>query len=54
MKTTRCFEEQVLRKCLYLKRAWCEKALEEPAYYDTQPEDDRMRYYSETDSLYIQ
>ncbi len=45
MKTTRYFEEQILRKRPYLKRAWCEKALEEPAYYDIQAEDDRMRFY---------
>jgi len=27
MKTTRYFEEQVLRKRSYLKREWCKKAL---------------------------
>lgn len=29
MKTTRYFEEQVLRKRSYLKREWCERALRE-------------------------
>jgi hypothetical protein len=27
MKTTRYFEEQVLRKRAYLQRVWCERAL---------------------------
>jgi hypothetical protein len=30
MKTTRYFEEQVLRKRPYLKREWCELALQNP------------------------
>ncbi len=29
MKTTRYFEEQVLRKRPYLQREWCEQALTE-------------------------
>ena len=29
MKTTRYFEEQVLRKRSYLQREWCERALRE-------------------------
>lgn len=45
MKTTRYFEEQVLRKRPYLKRSWCEKALIAPAHYDIQPEDERMRFW---------
>ena len=44
MKTTRYFEEQVLRKRPYLRREWCERALEEPEYSDIQ-EDDRIRYW---------
>ena len=45
MKTTPYFEEQVLRKRPYLKRSSCEKALIEPAHYDIQPEDKRMRFW---------
>lgn len=44
MKTTRYFEEQVLRKRPYLKREWCRQALQEPVYYEVQEEDGRMRY----------
>ena len=44
MKTTRYFEEQVLRKRSYLKRSWCEQAVATPAHYDVQ-EDGRMRYW---------
>ncbi len=42
MKTTRYFEEQVLRKRPYLQREWCERALREPVYLEIQP-DDRIR-----------
>jgi hypothetical protein len=45
MKTTRYFEEQVLRKRPYIRRKWCRQALDEPLYYDIQPEDDRIRYW---------
>ncbi len=45
MKTTRYFEEQVLRKRPYLRREWCQSALDEPLHYDIQPEDDRIRYW---------
>lgn len=44
MKTTRYFAEQVLRKRPYLKREWCEQALDQPLYYEIQP-DDRIRYW---------
>jgi hypothetical protein len=44
MKTTRYFEEQVLRKRPYLKREWCEFALREPYRTETQP-DGRIRYW---------
>jgi len=30
MRTTRYFEEQILRKRPYLRREWCERALREP------------------------
>ena len=45
MKTTRYFEEQALRKRPYLKREWCQLALDNPAYYEIQPDDDRIRYW---------
>ena len=44
MKTTRYFEEQVLRKRPYLKREWCEKALSEPVKRQVQP-DGRIRFW---------
>jgi hypothetical protein len=44
MKTTRYFEEQVLRKRPYIQREWCERALKEPARIETQP-DGRYRYW---------
>ena len=44
MKTTRYFEEQVLRKRPYIKRQWCEQALREPVRREIQP-DGRVRYW---------
>jgi len=44
MKTTRYFQEQVLRKRKYLKLEWIERALQEPVHVEMQP-DDRFRYY---------
>jgi hypothetical protein len=44
MKTTRYFEEQVLRKRPYLRREWCERALTAPLRREVQP-DDRIRYW---------
>lgn len=44
MKTTRYFEERVLRKRPYLQREWCEKALRQPVHRDVQP-DGRVRYW---------
>jgi hypothetical protein len=44
MKTTRYFEEQVLRKRPYLKREWCEQALLHPLRREVQP-DSRVRYW---------
>jgi hypothetical protein len=44
MKTTRYFEEQVLRKRPYLQREWCAQALREPVKRETQP-DGRVRYW---------
>ena len=44
MKTTRYFEEQVLRKRPYIKRAWCKQALTKPLRRETQP-DGRIRHW---------
>jgi hypothetical protein len=44
MKTTRYFEEQVLRKRAYLKREWCERALREAVRREVQP-DGRIRHW---------
>ena len=44
MKTTRYFEEQVLRKRPYLKREWCELALQNPVRRIVQP-DGRIRQW---------
>jgi len=44
VKTTRYFEEQVLRKRPYIQRAWCERALREPARRELQA-DGRVRYW---------
>jgi hypothetical protein len=44
MKTTRYFEEQVMRKRPYIQREWCERAIHEPEKREIQP-DGRIRYY---------
>lgn len=44
MKTTRYFEEQVLRKRSYIQKKWCEKALKEPIRKEAQP-DGRIRFW---------
>lgn len=44
VKTTRYFEEQVLRKRRYLRREWCERALRQPAQREIQA-DGRVRYW---------
>ena len=46
MKTTRYFEEQVLRKRPYLKKEWCKKALTHYVYKEEQLEDARIRYWT--------
>ena len=45
MKTTRYFEEEVLRKRPYLQREWCARALREPLRREIQPEDGRIRHW---------
>ena len=44
MKTTRYFEEQILRKRPYIRRAWCERVLADPVHREVQP-DGRVRYW---------
>lgn len=44
MKTTRYFEEQILRKRPYIKREWCEQALRQPVRREVQP-DGRIRHW---------
>jgi hypothetical protein len=50
MKTTRYFEEQVLRKRPYLMREWCEQALRNPAHREVQT-DGRVRYWMFVEEL---
>lgn len=44
MKTTKYFEEQVLRKRTYVKREWCMQIMKNPARKEIQP-DGRIRYW---------
>ena len=44
MKTTRYFEEQVLRKRPYIQREWCERIMAKPLRRESQP-DGRIRYW---------
>lgn len=46
MKTTRYFEEQVLRKRPYIERRWCESVLTAPLRREVQP-DGRIRLWGE-------
>lgn len=46
MKTTRYFEEQVLRKRPYIEREWCETVLASPLRRDVQS-DGRIRFWGE-------
>jgi hypothetical protein len=44
VKTTRYFEEQVLRKRPYIERRWCLAAVENPLRREVQP-DGRIRHW---------
>lgn len=44
MKTTRYFEEQILRKRPYLRREWCQEAIHGPLRKEVQP-DGRIRHW---------
>ena len=45
MKTTRCFEEQVVRKRPYIRREWCERILANPIHREVQT-DGRIRFWA--------
>jgi hypothetical protein len=44
MKTTRYFEEQVLRKRPYIRREWCAEVIAAPLRREAQP-DGRIRFW---------
>ena len=46
MKTTRYFEEQVLRKRPYIQRSWCAFAVDAPLQRTVQS-DGRIRFWAE-------
>ena len=46
MKTTRYFEEQVLRKRPYIDREWCARVVADPIRREEQP-DGRVRFWGE-------
>lgn len=48
MKTTRYFEEQVLRKRPYIERDWCVRVLSAPVRRDVQS-DGRIRHWGRID-----
>jgi hypothetical protein len=45
LKTTRYFEEQVLRKRPYIRREWCEQVLASPVRREAQS-DGRIRFWA--------
>jgi hypothetical protein len=50
MKTTRYFDEQVLRKRPYLRRKWCERIIARPVRREQQA-DGRTRHWGYVDEL---
>jgi hypothetical protein len=58
MKTTRYFDEQVLRKRPYIERQWCAEVIARPIRSEVQP-DGRVRFWGivarpgESDSRYL-
>ncbi|MFN0072911.1 MAG: hypothetical protein ACKVVP_15615 [Chloroflexota bacterium] len=50
MKTTRYFDEQVLRKRPYLRIEWCERILAAPLVRAVQP-DGRIRHWGHIEEL---
>lgn len=50
MKTTRYFEEQVLRKRPYIRKEWCEQIVEHPLQRSAQA-DGRVRFWGRVPEL---
>jgi hypothetical protein len=50
VKTTRYFEEQVLRKRPYLQREWCARIIARPVRRELQ-QDGRIRHWGYVDEL---
>jgi hypothetical protein len=50
MKTTRYFNEQVLRKRPYIRQDWCERIVKEPLARAVQP-DGRIRHWGAVPEL---
>lgn len=50
MKTTRYFEEQVLRKRPYIRREWCQRIVCNPTERAVQP-DGRIRFWGAVPEL---
>ena len=50
MKTTRYFEEQVLRKRPYIQREWCGRIIAHPLQSEAQP-DGRIRHWGRVPEL---
>lgn len=50
MKTTRYFEEQVLRKRPYIRREWCARIIAHPLRRERQP-DGRIRQWGYVEEL---
>ena len=50
MKTTRYFEEQVLRKRPYIRRAWCDRIIHAPLRREIQA-DGRIRFWGIVNEL---
>ena len=50
MKTTRYFQEQVLRKRPYIKQEWCERIIRQPLARAIQS-DGRIRYWGAVPEL---
>jgi hypothetical protein len=50
LKTTRYFEEQVLRKRPYIRREWCAQVLAAPLHSERQP-DGRIRVWGKIEGL---
>ena len=50
IKTTRYFEEVVLRKRPYIRREWCERILANPIKREVQP-DGRIRFWGPVPEL---